>query len=397
MKLLFIHEVNYETKVIFEIHEFPELLALRGHEIHYIHFPEKIGIRKFNLRSKVKTISGRAYPEAKIQLINPPSLGGSFVDRVLATIYTIPLLYKQIKKEKYDAIVLFSVPTTGWQTALLAKRFETPILFRALDVSHLLRSAISKKLVFWAERVVYRNVNVISANNSALAEYCVSHNAQYVPIVVNVPPLDLEHFHKAKNDLSIRANYKILPDDFVLMFMGTLYEFSGLNQVINDFARIRPIETKLVIVGGGKDEVKLRNLVADLQLSEEVLFTGVIPYNLLPEVLGIADVAINSFVPSLVTDVAFPHKVLQYLAAGLVTVSTKLEGLYDSLGENAGIYWVDETSQVLEKALDLRTNPSTNISEIRNLGRAFIQEKFNKEKAVSEFENAIEGISCESK
>jgi glycosyltransferase involved in cell wall biosynthesis len=181
------------------------------------------------------------------------------------------------------------------------------------------------------------------------------------------------------------------------MFMGTLYEFSGLDQVINDFARIRPIKTKLVIVGGGKDEVKLRNLVADLQLSEEVLFTGVIPYNLLPDVLGIADVAINSFVPSLVTDVAFPHKVLQYLAAGLVTVSTKLEGLYDSLGENAGIYWVDETSQVLEKALDLKKNPATNISEIRNLGRAFVQEKFNKEKAVSEFESAIEGISCESK
>jgi glycosyltransferase involved in cell wall biosynthesis len=108
-------------------------------------------------------------------------------------------------------------------------------------------------------------------------------------------------------------------------------------------------------------------------------------------------VAINSFAPSLVTDVAFPHKVLQYLAAGLVTVSTKLEGLYDSLGENAGIYWVDETSQVLEKALDLKKNPATNISEIRNLGRAFVQEKFNKEKAVSEFESAIEGISCESK
>jgi glycosyltransferase involved in cell wall biosynthesis len=397
MKLLFIHEVNYETKVIFEIHEFPELLALRGHEIHYIHFPEKIGIRKFNLRSRVKTISGRAYPEADIKLITPPTFGGSFIDRVISTVTSIPLLYQQLKNEKYDAVVLFSVPTTGWQTALIARHFKTPVLFRALDVSHLLRSAISRKLVFWAERIVYQNVKAISANNSALAQYCVSHNAQHVPVIINVPPLDLAHFHKAKNDLSVRANYKILPDDFVLMFMGTLYEFSGLDQVINDFARIRPIETKLVIVGGGKDEVKLRNLVADLQLSEEVLFTGVIPYNLLPEVLGIADVAINSFVPSLVTHVAFPHKVLQYLAAGLVTVSTKLAGLYDSLGENAGIYWVDETSQVLEKALDLQKNPATNIGEIRNLGRAFVQEKFNKEKAVSEFESAIEGISCESK
>jgi glycosyltransferase involved in cell wall biosynthesis len=396
VKLLFIHEVNYETKVIFEIHEFPELLNLKGHEIHYIHFPEKIGIRNFNLRSRIKTISGRAYPEAKIQLITPPTLGGSFIDRVMATIYTIPLLYKQIKKEKYDAIVLFSVPTTGWQTALLAKHFNTPILFRALDVSHLLRSAVSKKLVLWAERVVYRNVNAISANNSALADYCVSHNAQHVPLVVNVPPLDLAHFYNAGKRINVRKKYNISNDDFVIMFMGTLYEFSGLSKVIADFAVLKPEGTKLVIVGGGKDEFLLHKLVEEFNLGNQVIFTGVIPYPELPAILGIADVAINSFEPSLVTDVAFPHKVLQYLAAGLVIVSTKLKGLYNSLGENAGIYWVDETSQVLAKALDLRNNPPTNLTETKNLGRTFVQENFNKEKAVSEFERAIKGICRDS-
>jgi glycosyltransferase involved in cell wall biosynthesis len=181
------------------------------------------------------------------------------------------------------------------------------------------------------------------------------------------------------------------------MFMGTLYEFSGLSKVIADFAVLKPEGTKLVIVGGGKDEFLLHKLVEEFNLGNQVIFTGVIPYPELPAILGIADVAINSFEPSLVTDVAFPHKVLQYLAAGLVTVSTKLKGLYNSLGENAGIYWVDETSQVLAKALDLRNNPPTNLTETKILGRTFVQENFNKEKAVSEFERAIKGISRDSK
>ena len=40
MKLLFIHEVSYRKKVIFEMHEIPELLAVRGHDITFLEFDE---------------------------------------------------------------------------------------------------------------------------------------------------------------------------------------------------------------------------------------------------------------------------------------------------------------------------------------------------------------------
>ena len=40
MKILFVHEVNWRKKPIYEIHDYPELLSLRGHEISFIDFPE---------------------------------------------------------------------------------------------------------------------------------------------------------------------------------------------------------------------------------------------------------------------------------------------------------------------------------------------------------------------
>lgn len=392
MKILFIHEVNYETKVIFEMHEFPELLALRGHEIHFLHFPERMGWKNRKFRSELREIKGRAYPQARITLITPPTLGGSFIDRLISTVTSIPLLHWILKEKRYDAIVLMSVPTTGWQTALLAKRYKTPIIFRALDVSHLLRSEISKRLVFWAERIVYRNVKAISANNSALAEYCTSHNAQHVPVFVNVPPLDLDHFSSAHNSEIERDKYGLTKSDFLVLFMGTLYEFSGLSQVIDE-VKIRENEDfKLVIVGGGKDEEKLRKKVLDLALSDKVIFTGVVPYQHLPQVLGIADVAINSFVPSLVTNVAFPHKVLQYLASGIITVSTKLNGLYSSLGDESGIYWVDSTKEVLDKALSLKSvSQDEKFSRIQQ-GKNLTKSKFDKANAVSAFEETIKNL-----
>lgn len=393
MKILFIHEVNYEKKVIFEIQEFPELLALRGHKVDFLHFPEHVGLRNAHLKTKFNKISGRVYTKAKINLITPPTFGGSFIDRLMSTLLIIPVLWKLISKNNYDVIVLYSVPTSGWQTSIIAKLKGVPVVFRALDVSHELRSELSKRLVHWAERIVYKNAKAISANNLALGNYCVSHNTEHIPVHVIAPPLDFEHFYQPSGTNFRRSQFNLGQNDFVLAFMGTLYEFSGLEILINQMANNPDQSLKLLIVGGGKDEEKLKKLVTDLRMTDRVIFAGVIPYQDLPQVLRLADVAINSFVPSLVTNLAFPHKVLQYLATGLITVSTKLDGLYSSLGEKAGVLWVDTSDQIINKALQVRDLNKNEIETRVKLGKSFVFAELNKEKVVQDFEKMLESLT----
>ena len=43
MKLLFIHEVSWRKKVVYEIHDFPELLAMRGHDVTFFEYDEDEG------------------------------------------------------------------------------------------------------------------------------------------------------------------------------------------------------------------------------------------------------------------------------------------------------------------------------------------------------------------
>jgi hypothetical protein len=40
MKILFVHEVSWFSKVVYEMHDFPELLSLNGHEVHFLDFEE---------------------------------------------------------------------------------------------------------------------------------------------------------------------------------------------------------------------------------------------------------------------------------------------------------------------------------------------------------------------
>lgn len=389
MKILFIHEVNYRSKVIFEMHEFPELLAIAGHEVHFLEFPEDTGIRNASIRTRRKLISGRAYPEAKINLITPPTIGGGFIDRMLASIAVIPLLWKLISKGEFDVVVLYAVPTSGWQTVKLAKKAGVPVVFRALDVSHLIRKGLTSALVQMAEKYVYRRATVISANNQVLGDYVTKLGGRHDSPLVNFPPLDLGHF-TSKNRNQMRINMSISQDSFVATYMGSLFSFSGLLRVISDFALLSEPEDRLVIIGGGGIENELRNKVEELKLEEKVIFTGVISYADLPEYLSISDVLINPFESTLVSNLALPHKVLQYLATGIPTVSTKLSGLSETAGDSAGIYWVDSPDQIVKTFLQTKSANVTEKLAASDLGKKFVSEFFNPQKTLNEIESTLE-------
>ena len=388
LKILFIHEVNYRSKVIFEMHEFPELLAIAGHEVHFLEFPEDTGIRNASIRTKYNLISGRAYPEAKINLITPPTIGGGFIDRMLASIAVIPLLWKLISKGEFDVVVLYAVPTSGWQTVKLAKKAGVPVVFRALDVSHLIRKGLTSALVQMAEKYVYRRATVISANNRVLGDYVTKLGGRHDSPLVNFPPLDLGHFTTENRD-QMRINMSIAQDSFVATYMGSLFSFSGLLRVISDFALLSEAEDRLVIIGGGEIENELRNKVKELKLEKKVIFTGVISYAELPDYLSISDVLINPFESTLVTNLALPHKVLQYLATGIPTVSTKLSGLSESVGDSAGIYWVDSPDQIVEAFLQVKQQGASEKLAASEAGKKFVNEFFNTKTTLGEIESTI--------
>ncbi|RXZ51014.1 glycosyltransferase [Agromyces fucosus] len=390
MRLLFIHEVNYEAKVIYEMHEFPELLALRGHDVTFFHYPEGSGRR--SARTRRERIAGRAYSNARLELITPPTFGGAPAERVLAPLIDAPALRREIRHGGYDAIVLYAVPTTGWQTVAFARRAGVPVIFRALDVSHAIRETPFNALIRRAEKYVYRNADLISANNPAMADYCVTASARRGPVSVDLPPVDLEHFERAAKP--VRSRYGLRDDDRVIAYMGSFFEFSGLDLVIPAIAPLmaRDERLRLLLIGGGTLDQRLRDLAEHHGLSDRIIFTGVVPYAELPEHLRAADVAINPFLPLQVTHVAFPHKVLQYMAAGVPAVSTSLDGLRGVLGDDSGVTWADGPQTVIEAAVSLAEQDAELRASISARQRAFVDATFSLDLAVSGFERTIGSV-----
>jgi glycosyltransferase involved in cell wall biosynthesis len=395
LKILFIHEVSYRKKVIFEMHEFPELLALRGHEISFLEFDEGRKFWQKGQAPRSEVIQGRVHPDARINLSRPFQVGIPGVDRILALVTVLPTLRKLFKNNNFDAIVLYAVPTYGLQTLWLAKRFKVPVLFRALDVSHKIRSSLLSPAIKWVEKRIYKQVDLLSANNAAMADYCQGLGKRTTATIVHYPPLDLIHFQQGERDQELRKSLGLKAEDRVITYMGSFFYFSGLKEALLAFAleAEKNRRLKLLLIGGGEQEGELRKLAQNLGIQDQTVFTGFVGYKDLPKYLKIADVAVNTLQPTLVANVAFPNKVLQYMAVGLPVVSTRLQGLYQTFGKDSGIAWAEDAKAVMQAAIQLVDKSDAELAQIRQMQLSAVSKIFSVEAAVNKFEDSLINIS----
>jgi glycosyltransferase involved in cell wall biosynthesis len=389
LKILFLHEVNYLTKPIFEMHEFPEYLAALGHEVGFVQFPE--GLSKSELANTPfkQEIAGRVLTDARLTLYTPKTLSGGLSGRLL-TVLTFRKQFRNILQDfKPDVIISFAVPTSGWQALSVAKKSGVPFVFRSLDVSHKIRRSIFSPLVAMAERFIYRNADWVSANNPAMLKYCIGMGALQDRSSVELPPLDLSHFDTGllESD-ALRERYKIPMDARVTLYMGSFFYFSGLPELIRAFRDTRKDDEYLVLVGGGEQEKQLRKQVAALNMEDFVKFTGFVSFEELPGHLRMANVAVNPMHVSTVSNAAFPNKVIQYMAAGLPVVSTRLDGLVQTFGHDSQLQYVEKSSEVYPAVQALFRSKS--LAVIGRANHAAVQERFSSATAVRAMEARLE-------
>jgi glycosyltransferase involved in cell wall biosynthesis len=391
LKILFIHEVSYLKKPVYEIHEFPELLSVMGHEISFFEFDEGRKFWDASTIVKDEEVGGKVLPTAKITLIRPSQLGIPGIDRLFVVLSSFSKLRKIIKRHNYDVIVLYAVPTFGAQAIWFAKRRGIPVVFRALDVAHKIRESIFAGVIKKAERFVYTESDLLSSNNPAMERYCIKISGRTKMTIVHFPPLDLSHFQTAQRDYGLRNRLGISDSDKVIVYMGSFFYFSGLVDAIKEFAAggSEHENIKLLLIGGGELDPELKSLTRDLGLSEKVIFTGYVPYEELPRYLALADVAVNTLESTLVANAAFPNKVLQYLASGLPVVSTKLEGLLGIFSESKEISWGSTPASVIKFAREITACLSQDLVDDKNQKFEPLLLQFLPEKAAMAFEASL--------
>jgi glycosyltransferase involved in cell wall biosynthesis len=160
--------------------------------------------------------------------------------------------------------------------------------------------------------------------------------------------VDLERIHPTASDDPVRAQIRselgIQPTDLVLLFMGWLYDFSGVREVARTLVDAPP-HVRLLVVGDGDDYEALRRL-RDERLGERLILTGRVPYDRIAGYLAAADVPLLPFQTVPATRHIVPIKLYEYMASGKPVIAAPLPGVQRDIGADNGVTYVPASEQV---------------------------------------------------
>ena len=170
------------------------------------------------------------------------------------------------------------------------------------------------------KRVDHIIVVVDEAKERVINDYGISEDK--ITIVSNTE--DIDYFEGLELDQELINSYK---DYFVITYVGNNF---GAHRGLNVPIKAMPIlkekipNIRLLLVGGrGGNKAELERLALDLEVSQNVEFTGWKPFDLMPSYISLSDICLVPHHSNPHTDTTVPHKLFQYMLIGKpVVVST---------------------------------------------------------------------------
>tara|TARA_B100002049_G_C16046044_1_gene361214 strand:- start:2 stop:1210 length:1209 start_codon:yes stop_codon:yes gene_type:complete len=358
MNILIVHEIDWIKKVPFEPHHLAEIFSTKQHQVFVIDCaePNLSDILRGLHTSTIKDYH-RLYDHASITLIRPSSLLIKGLNRLTYFLSCKKTIKKILVENSIDLIFLYGVATNGIQCIELSRELNIPIVFRALDVAHkLVRIPCLQNHTKKLEKSIFSSADLVLTTTPQLSNYAEEMGSnsdciKYFPLGVNS-----RYFKPMKKNNELFQELGIQTNDRIILFMGTLYPFSGIDHILKNFHLLQNKikQIKFVIIGGGPDFNRLKSLSNELQLNKNIIFTGFVEQKKIPEYIAIADICLNPFVINTLTDRVIPTKILEYLACGKPVLSTPLKGTVELLpNENYGIVYsqLDDFISSIEKLL----------------------------------------------
>jgi glycosyltransferase involved in cell wall biosynthesis len=388
MNILFIFEVDFKSKIVYDMHLLSEAMSMRGHKVYAIDYPN-MACQKG--KQPKEEIASRAIKGSEVHLIHPWFMKIKGMNRITAFATHYLTIERVIKEKKIDAIVLYSVPTNGLQSVYLANKFNIPIVFRSLDVIHKFvphsLSSITKEL----ESTVYKGVDKVLTLTPKLSDYVISLGADKDNVEVLPMTVDTQLFNPNVDGSWVRKKFGYSDKDKIILFIGTLYKFSGLEGYLSAFDRVLGDvhNAKLLIVGEGEQKRELESYIKALHLYDYVKIVGFQPYINMPAYINASDICILPFQENEITKDIFPGKIAQYLACGKPVLMTPLKGVKSMIdGESQGVVYSEYfSSDTIKMLLD-----NDKMKQLGKNGLEYVKEYCDSDKIAGQLENIFEEL-----
>jgi glycosyltransferase involved in cell wall biosynthesis len=147
---------------------------------------------------------------------------------------------------------------------------------------------------------------------------------------------------------------------FTLVYHGGIFKRYGLDLAIRAVHQLRQDipGLQLHIVGGGDETESLKQLVEQLDLSEQVSLAGWIPPEKIPEFVAEADLGVVPYRQDTFTDLIYPTKAFEYIVMGIPVIMSGLAGVVELFPDVPDLFFPpDDVDALAQHILRLYREP----------------------------------------
>ena len=308
------------------------------------------------------------------------------------------------QKFRPDIIYVMDIAYTGVIAGWISKRLtHCKLLIDTGDATYALAqstgrySQLQLALIDWTERLALSQADHMIVRGSFHKQYLADQGIDQVEVVPD--GLDLT---KIRDVDGTQLKEKLgLGNSKVIGLIGHMvwseqYEFCYGWDIIEAMAELKDLPVKALLIGDGDGREKLEQRVTELGLEDRVIFTGLIPYETLPEYLAIMDIGVSTQTNDLPGRVRTTGKLPLYLAYNLYIMATAVgeatkvlpnigsllpyEGVKDNLHPH-------RLAQEIRRVLD---TPS--ILDHAKAGRSTVEKYFDNDQLAKKIEATCEKL-----
>jgi len=169
-----------------------------------------------------------------------------------------------------------------------------------------------------------------------------------------------------------------LEGSFTLGFLGSFYGYEGLDTLLQAMPRIleREPRTRLLLVGGGPEEARLKSQTKGLGLEQKVIFVGRVPHDAVARYYSLVDLLVFPRKSIRLTETVTPLKPLEAMAQGCLLIASDVGGHRELIRDgHTGMLFRPDDSVALAAAVGRVLDERARWSEIRSKARSFVEQE----------------------
>ncbi len=317
-------------------------------------------------------------------------------------------LNEVVKIVKPDILHAHSPALNALPTLRVARSLNIPIVYevRAFWEDAAVDHGTSKewgtryRLTRALESYALKHVDAVTTiceglRNDILGRGILPGKVTVIPNAVNIEDFNIGEEADLRLAKDLGLNNKIL-----LGFIGSFYAYEGLNILLHALPKMlaQNPDIRILLVGGGPQESKLKTLAIQLGIENKVVFTGRVPHDQVQRYYNLIDILVYPRLKMRLTDLVTPLKPLEAMAQGKLLMASDVGGHLELIQDKKTgvIFKSDNPDALVTEALDLLSRHDS-WSALRAAARNYVETERNWPVSVARYKDVYGSLVNEEK